>query len=129
MNTLEVSIDEIVARYFQAWNAPSDQRQSATATAYTADAYYCDGAAEAVGIEAIAAMIDGVMTQFAGARFDLASPIDHHHGQARFEWAMTSADGDRMLDGVDAIRFTDEGLISQVLGFFGTSVPSDDTVS
>lgn len=127
MSTQQIDVDAIVARYFDAWNAPSNDRHVATTAAYDDDAYYCDGASEAVGVEAIVAMIDGVMAQFAGSRFGLASSIDHHHHQARFGWRMTSADGETILDGIDAIRFTEDGKISTVLGFFGTAIAPSGT--
>lgn len=126
MSEITVAIDEIVDRYFDAWNAPTDARPAAVAAAFTGDAYYCDGAAESAGHAAIAEMMAGVMTQFDGAGFEIASPIDTHHQQARFGWRMKGSDGSTIIDGIDAIRFSDDGKITTTLGFFGVDIPSGD---
>lgn len=127
MTTATTSIDETVARYFDAWNSSSDDRAEAVAAAFSDDAYYCDGAAEAVGHQEIGEMMAGVAAQLEGGRFELASPIDSHHSQARFAWCMRGADGTPMLEGIDAVRLTDEGKISAALGFFGVDIPDAST--
>ncbi|MEO1060923.1 MAG: nuclear transport factor 2 family protein [Actinomycetota bacterium] len=121
-----VSVDGVVDVYFAAWNAAPTDRPLAVAEAFTPDAYYCDGAAEATGHDQIEAMMTGVFEQFEGASFALASPIDTHHRQARFAWRMSGPDGSTVVDGIDAIRFTDDGRISTALGFFGVGLPDPD---
>lgn len=120
-----VDVDAMVARYFEAWNATTADRSELVAAAFTDDAYYCDGAAEATGRDAIAAMMDGVFTQFEGARFELASPVDSHHQQARFAWRMIGQDGTTVIDGIDAVRFDASGRMSATLGFFGVTLPEE----
>lgn len=116
-------VGEIVDRYFAAWNAPADERLVVVAAAYHPDAFYCDGATEAAGRTAIGEMVAGVAEQFPGARFERISPIDVHHRQCRFAWRMIDGDGASVIDGIDAMRFTDRGEISEVLGFFGVDLP------
>lgn len=121
-----VSVDDVVHAYFAAWNAAPEDRAAAVAAAFTPDAYYCDGAAEVVGREQIATMMSGVFQQFAGSSFGVASPVDAHHRQARFAWRMQGPDGSTVVDGIDAIRFTDDGRISTALGFFGVDLPQPE---
>lgn len=129
MSSTTIDVNEVAARYFEAWNADGSEREQAVAGAFAEDAYYCDGAAEALGRGAIAAMMDGVMTQFEGARFELASPVDSHHHQARFAWRMVGSDGGTVIDGIDAVRFEESGRILAALGFFGVDIPTGEPTS
>ncbi len=127
MSTHTPTLEQIVNNYFAAWNASTVNRPAVVETAFTNDAYYCDGAAEAEGRDAIVSMMEGVMTQFEGAAFERTSPIDTHHRQARFNWRMTAADGTTLVDGIDAIRVSHDGQISAALGFFGVDIPNGST--
>jgi len=122
--TASIDAAALITHYFEIWHLPSDARRQAIARAFADDAYYCDGAAEASGHDGIAAMMEGVMTQFPGATLRLTSPVDAHHRQARFAWAMNGADGKPIVDGIDVVRFTPEGKLESILGFFGVDVPS-----
>ena len=123
MTDAPVLVDDVVA-YFDAWNAPADARPDVVAATFTADAYYCDGAAEATGRDQIVAMMAGVMDQFEGSSFALASPVDTHHQQARFAWQMHGPDGEMIVEGIDAVRFSADGQLSPVLGCFGVELPA-----
>ncbi len=109
----------IADRYFAAWNAPESERGAAVLRAYVADAYYCDPLTEARGVDAIAMMIGTVLDQFPGASFRLASTVDQHHHQTRFDWALVDASGAEQLSGIDVVVTDDAGAITHVLGFFG----------
>ncbi len=123
MTGAPLPVDDVVASYFAAWNAEPDERADVVAAAFAPGSYYCDGAAEVTGHDQIVDMMSGVMEQFDGASFALASPIDTHHRQARFGWRMTGADGEVIVEGIDAMRFDDDGRISTTLGFFGVDLP------
>ena len=72
------------------------------------------------GRAAIAELIGGAQQQFAGWAFQLAGPVDGHHGQARFTWALGpegSAAGEAPVIGFDVVTLDDDGLIMSVLGF------------
>lgn len=123
MSDAPTHVDDTVAAYFSAWNATTDQRADAVAGAFSVDAYYCDGSAEATGRGQIVEMMTGVMEQFEGSSFALSSPIDAHHQQARFAWRMSDSAGETLIEGIDAVRFDDDGRISTALGFFGVGLP------
>ncbi len=67
------------------------------------------------------------MEQFEGSSFALSSPIDAHHRQARFGWQMSGPEGEILIEGIDAIRFDDDGRITTALGFFGVDLPEPAT--
>jgi len=117
MTDTVLDFQDIINRCFAAWNAPAAEQAGAVSGVFSSDAYYCDRSAEATGRDAIAELMGGLMTQFPGARFELTSPVDSHHQQARFAWRMRGEDGTTVIDGIDAVRVTDSGEVSEVLGF------------
>ena len=123
MTDAPAAVDDTVAAYVVAWNAATADRPGAVDAAFTPEAYYCDGAAEATGHAEIVSMMAGVMEQFEGSSFALSSAIDAHHRQARFGWRMSGPDGETIIEGIDAIRIDDDGRISSALGFFGVDLP------
>jgi SnoaL-like domain len=124
-DTNTTNVEATVERYFEAWNATSGERPTAAQAVFTPDSYYCDGASEAAGLEAIVAMMDAVANQFPGSSLRRISAIDSHHEQARFAWTLEGADGATVVDGIDAMRLTPDGRIASTLGFFGVGLPTE----
>ena len=119
----EPDLSPAIDAYFAAWNASPAERSDLVAAAFTPDAYYCDGASEATGHAAITMMMQGVMDQIPGAVVQRSSGIDHHHRQGRFNWEIRQADGELLIEGIDAVRAGSDGrTLDLVLGFFGTTV-------
>ncbi|MDX3850016.1 nuclear transport factor 2 family protein [Streptomyces sp. AK02-01A] len=108
-----------VTRYFEAWNATSDEaRAKAVAAAWTEDGSYTDPLADVAGHEALAAVIAGAREQFPGFAFTSAGAVDGHHDTARFGWELVSvADGSAPVAGFDVITLAEDGRISSVRGF------------
>ena len=116
--------DDLAQRYIDAWNeTDAGARRTAVDKLYTDDARYVDPLAVADGREAIASMIGAVQEQFPGLRFRLAGPVDGHHNQARFGWALGSTGGEAPIVGFDVAVTDDDGRIRTVLGFLD-KVPS-----
>ncbi len=113
------TFDTIANAYIAAWNARDDaDRTQAVAAAFAPDATYTDPLADVTGRAAIAELIGGAQQQFAGWTFRLIGPVDGHHGQARFTWALgPDASGEAPVVGFDVVTLDDEGLITSVLGF------------
>jgi hypothetical protein len=115
------TFDTIANAYITAWNSTdADDREKAVAAAFAPDATYTDPLADVAGRAAIAELIGGAQQQFAGWTFRLAGPVDGHHGQARFTWALApegTADGEAPVVGFDVVTLDDQGLITSVLGF------------
>jgi hypothetical protein len=109
--------DDTARAYITAWNTQDDaERRSAVAKVFTPDATYTDPLADVAGHDAIAALIGGAQQQFAGWTFRLAGPVDGHHGQARFTWALGPG-GQEAVVGFDVVRLDGAGRITEVLGF------------
>lgn len=116
-----------LAAYDQAWNAPDDEtRQRLLAEALTDEAELVDPTAGTVrGRQAIAARVAGFGERFPGARVEVVSGVDEHSGFARYAWAIRSAGGEVMLDGLDVVQRAPDGRIRRVIMFFGALPPAD----
>jgi hypothetical protein len=116
------TFDTIADAYITAWNTTdAADRERAVAAAFTPDATYVDPLADVSGRAAITELIGAAQQQFAGWTFRLAGPVDGHHGQARFTWAL-GPDGagntaEAPVVGFDVVTLDDAGLITSVLGF------------
>jgi SnoaL-like protein len=114
--------DNAAHAYIAAWNTlDAAERKDAVAAVFAPEATYTDPLAAASGRDAIAELIGGVQQQFAGWTFRLAGPVDGHHSQARFTWALgpdgQDNDGEAPVVGFDVVTLDDVGLITSVLGF------------
>jgi hypothetical protein len=109
--------DDTANAYITAWNTQDDaERRDAVAKAFTSDATYTDPLADVAGHDAITALVGGAQQQFAGWTFRLVGPVDGHHGQARFTWALGPG-GQEAVVGFDVVRLDGAGRITEVLGF------------
>ncbi|MET4660911.1 hypothetical protein ABID80_004639 [Streptomyces sp. PvP037] len=119
MTTSTHRYDAAVARYFDAWNAGDAQaRARAVAAAWTEDGRYTDPLADAVGHEAITAVIAAAHDRFPGFSFRLAGTVDGHHDTARFSWELVNtADGSAPVAGSDVITLGSGDRVRAVYGF------------
>ena len=116
--TAPIAYDDLAQRYIDAWNETDmTARRAAVDKLYTDDARYIDPMAVAEGRDAITSMIGAVQEQFPDFTFRLAGPVDGHHNQARFGWALGPAEADAPIVGFDVAVIDDSGRIQTVLGF------------
>ncbi|MFC6011908.1 nuclear transport factor 2 family protein [Nocardia lasii] len=110
-------MNTVVAQYLEAWNTrePADRR-AAVARVFTPDARYTDPLVAVTGHAELEAAIAGVQAQFPDWTFTLAGPVDAHHDQLRFTWALGPADAPAIVIGFDVATLTD-GRIDNVYGF------------
>ena len=95
------------------WNEPDPERRRALVTAgWTADARSIDPLAEARGRERIAAMIEGVRTQFPDHRLAVRGKPDGHGPLVRLSRSLVPAEGVPVAGGTDA-----EGRLAEVVVF------------
>ncbi len=113
------SYDDTARAYIAAWNTrDAAERKEAVAAVFAPEATYTDPLADVSGREAIADLIGAAQQQFADWTFRLAGPVDGHHGQARFTWALgPDGEGGAPVLGFDVVTLDDTGLITSVLGF------------
>lgn len=112
--------DALVASYLAAWNADDPtERRAAIEAAWTPDHRFCDPLAEATGYDELDAFVGQIRAHYPGARFELVSGVDAHHGVARWSWSLTLPDGSVPAVGHDVVRLADDGRIAEFVGFFG----------
>jgi hypothetical protein len=110
--------DDIAQRYIATWNERDPAaRRTAVEELFTPDARYTDPLVVAEDREAIAATIAAVQTRFPGFTFGLAGPVDGHHDQARFGWALGPAGAEAPIAGFDVVVVDADDRITSVLGF------------
>jgi SnoaL-like domain len=114
----EIPMQEIVQRYMASWNETDPERRRKLVDELWDDqASYIDPLAEARGRDAIDAVIAAAQAQFPGFVFTLNEPVDAHHQQARFTWALGPADAEPVVIGFDVAVVTEDGRLRTVLGF------------
>jgi hypothetical protein len=116
-----IDYEAVASSYIEIWNEPDEaNRSKSAAQLYTADASYIDPLVVADGVDTIVATIGAVRQQFPGSTFRLAGPVDGHHNQVRFTWALGPAGpdaADAPVIGFDVAVLNDEGKVSAVYGF------------
>ncbi|MFE3546923.1 nuclear transport factor 2 family protein [Nocardia sp. NPDC059177] len=110
-------MNTVVAQYLEAWNTREPgARRSAVTRLFTPQARYTDPLVAVTGHAELEAAIAGVQTQFPDWTFRLAGPVDAHHDQVRFTWALGPADGEPVVIGFDVAVLAD-GRVDSVYGF------------
>ena len=114
------ALEMLVDRYCAAWNTPDGaERRMILRSVLTGGGFYTDPSVHAVGIDALATHIDGVVTRNPGARISRTSAIDAHHEVLRFLWSNRLTDGRVLRDGVDFCTIASDGRFRSIVGFFG----------
>jgi hypothetical protein len=115
---------ETVTTYGDAWNEPdADKRRALLEAAWADDGTYRDPTASVDGRDGLLEHIAGFRDALPGARIEMTSGVDEHHGWARFAWAMVGADGATAIEGFDACEFAPDGRLQRIVGFFGPFPP------
>jgi hypothetical protein len=124
------NVDAIVEAWFAAWR-PLDERERRRLLeiCWSQDGVYQDPMNDASGREAVVKLIAGFHERRPGARIDLASGIDHHHGKLYYQWKMFGADGQMLLEGIDYGERDAEGRLRCIIGFFGSPPPLGATTA
>jgi hypothetical protein len=105
-------------QYIAMWNEKDAAAREAVIERLWAPAgRYVDPLAAVAGREGIDAVVQAVQGQFPGMSFTLLGPVDAHHDQARFGWALGVAGDEPIVVGFDVIEVDANGQIETVLGF------------
>jgi SnoaL-like domain len=118
-NVIDTSINDVIARYFAAWNERVPERRRAlVAAAFADDATYLDPMMSGAGGEELDAMIGAAQDQFPGHRFVLLGAPDAHHDAVRFSWRLEpEAGGAVVAIGHDFGTLAGDGRLQRVVGF------------
>jgi hypothetical protein len=116
----EMNVEDIVAAYDRAWNEPDPvERRRLLELSWAEDGELVDPTGRFQDREAIIERLAGFSERFPGARIDITSGIDDHHGFVRYAWTITDADGARLLEGIDVCELAEDGRLRRVVMFFG----------
>lgn len=114
------TLEALADRYCAAWNtADGAERRAILKTVLADDGLYADPSVRAVGVEALASHIDGVVARNPGARISRTSRVDSHHEMLRFLWSNRLPNGHVLRDGVDFCTVAADGRFRSITGFFG----------
>lgn len=117
---------QLVDGYLAAYGEPDPARRAELiADVWALDGRLVDPPAVGDGHDGIGALADGLAEMFPGHRFRRSSGVDEHHGFARYRWELVDAAGTIALAGADVMQVGPDGLIMQVVGFFG-ALPATD---
>jgi hypothetical protein len=115
-----MDVAAIVATYGAAWTAESDAlRRQYLEEAWADEGVYIDPTAEITGRDALAVHMAGLQDRFPGARIEMTSAVDTHHGKLRFKWQLAAADGAILTEGMDFGELGPDGRLQRIVGFFG----------
>ncbi len=118
------SLDSLVRSYVAIFNLRSRERiASAIAEVFAEGFTYTDPHASLRGARALTEFVLDARARLGEATFALASPVDAHHDQARFQWQVGLGGSARPLAiGFDVIRL-EGGKIKDVYGFIDEGRP------
>lgn len=121
MTTTDITnTTQTVDTYLSMWNETDPVRRGELITAAWSDeGRYADPLTEAVGHDALGAMVDAVQDKYPGARFRRTTGIDGHHDDVRFGWDLVGRDGSLVVAGIDVGRVAPDGRLTSIVGFFG----------
>jgi hypothetical protein len=110
--------DSLVEQYLAAWNETDPAaRRTAIDALFADDISYVDPMAAVRGRDQLDGLIGAVHQQFPGFVFAPDGPVDAHHGQARFTWALGRPGEEPAVIGFDVAELGADGRIQRVLGF------------
>lgn len=73
---------------------------------------------DGTGPAGIAAVVDALLGQYPGHRFERTTAVDAHHDLARYGWALVEPDGSAVLTGLD-ITVGADGRLTSIVGLLG----------
>jgi len=120
--TLEptTTLDVMVDTHLRAYCEPDPARRAELlASVWSPSGTLIDPPFDGDGIDAIAAMVDVVLTHYAGHTFRRTTAIDAHHTFGRYGWELVGPDGAVAVAGTDIVEIDDDGRLTRIVGFFG----------
>jgi hypothetical protein len=119
-----VQAERTVTAYAQAWNEPdAGRRRTLLDRSWAEHGIYTDPSAQVKGRAALSAHIGRFLEENRGARIELASGIDFHHGMVRFAWRIVGPNGSAVAEGMDFGELGADGKLVRIVGFFGPPRP------
>ena len=115
-----MDVTELVTAYGNAWNeAEEGDRRRLLEQAWSDGGSYCDPTVLVNGRDELLAHIAGFREALPGARIEMTSGVEEHHGWFRFAWSLVDAGGATTAEGFDVGSLGGDGRIERIVGFFG----------
>jgi hypothetical protein len=93
------------------------------------DAELIDPPLEGTGVDAIADLVDVILTHYPAHRFVRTTACDTHHDIVRYGWELRAPDGAVAVSGLDVAELDDAGRITRIVGFFGDLGPDAEAAA
>jgi hypothetical protein len=115
-----VNTSDTIDRYCRAWSEPDPEiRAELLRSVWAANASYTDPTVHASKLDELLGHIAKVQMSRPGAKVVRTTPLDEHHGIARFGFQVLHVNGSILREGVDIAFFTRDGArIERIIGFF-----------
>ena len=111
-----------MAAWVEAWNEGDPEvRRERLASAVAADCVFVGPTGTATGRDALHAAIAEAREFLPGATVVRDGPVREEGGELRFSWEVRSAEGGRVLAGVDRIEMDGTGRLRRVVVLPATS--------
>jgi hypothetical protein len=121
--TLATTIDTHLAGYCE---PDAAARRRLLEQVWASDAELIDPPLEGIGVDAIADLVDVILTHYPAHRFVRTTGIDAHHDVVRYGWELRTPDDAVAVSGLDVAELDEAGRITRIIGFFGDLAPVDD---
>jgi hypothetical protein len=114
-------LQDLIVTYDRAWGEPDEgERRRLLEVSWAEDGELVDpGEGRFRGRDAVVGRIAGFSERFPGARVEVTSGLDEHHGFLRYAWTIFAADGRALLEGMDFAEVAEDGRLRRVVMFFG----------
>jgi hypothetical protein len=113
-------VDELIARYFDAWNErDADERRRLLADCLTDDVELVDPVGRARGHGGLSARIGQYHVDAPDTEVVPASGVDAHNDVVRYAWKIVGTEGNVVMEGLDVAQRADDGRLARILMFHG----------
>lgn len=121
MSKATMPIEALLDQYCAVWSSPAaDERSAILDTIWGETATYSDPLVDHLNRDALLAHIARIQSSRPGASVRRSSPVDEHHGFARFNFEVVASDGSILRHGTDFVRLdASRTRIAEIVGFFG----------
>lgn len=114
------STTTLIDSYLSAYGEPDrDLRSRLVRDVWSPQGQLIDPPMSAQGHEEIIAQSDALLSLYPDHRFRRCSPVDEHHGFAKYDWELLNPQGVGVLKGTDVAKVDAQGKLALVVGFFG----------
>ena len=113
-------MDEVIARYFDAWNErDASERLRLLADCVTDDVGLVDPSGRTRGHDGLSARIGHYHANAPNTEVVPGSEVDAHNDVVRYPWKIVNPEGDVVMEGLDVAERASDGRLARVLTFHG----------